>query len=44
MDLSGEEGVGTGEQLPPSECVKNALISRQTLGHCSTLDLTQTFE
>jgi len=42
--LSVEEGVGTGEQLPPmKECYKK-LISRQNLGIFSTLDLTQTFE
>jgi len=44
MALSGEEGVGIGAQLPPSQCVNKELISRQTLGHCSTLDLTQIFE
>jgi len=44
MVSSGEEGVGNGAQLPPSKCVKKALISRQTLAHLSTLDLTQTFE
>jgi len=44
ISLSGEEGVGTGEQLPPSKCVKKALISRQTLGLLNALDLTQTFE
>jgi len=32
------------EKLPPSKCDKKALVSRQTLGHFSTLDLTQTFE
>jgi len=44
MALSGEERVGTGAQLPPNKCVEKALLSRQTLGYFSTLDLTQTFE
>jgi len=44
MALSGEEGVGTGAQLTPSKCAQKALVSRQTLRHFSTLDLTQTFE
>jgi len=44
MALSVEEGVGNGEKLPPSKCDKKALVSRQTLGHFSTFDLTQTFE
>jgi len=44
MALSGEEGEGLGHNFPPSKCVKKALISRQTLGHFSTLDLTKTFE
>jgi len=44
MALSGEEGVGTGHNCSPSKCVKKAMFSRQTLGHFSTLDLTQTFE
>jgi len=44
MALSGEEGVGTVAQLPPSRCVKKALISsRQTLKLFSTLSLTLTF-
>jgi len=41
MALSREEGEGA--QLPP-RCVKKDLISRQTLGHFSTLDLAKTFE
>jgi len=44
MALSGEEGVGNGEKLPPSKREKKTLMSRQTLGHFSTLDLNQTFE
>jgi len=44
MVLSGEEGVGTGEQLPPSKSVKKVPISRKTLEHFSTLDLTQTLD
>jgi len=43
-DLSGEESVGMKHNAPPSKCVNKALISRQTLRHFSTLDLTQTFE
>jgi len=39
--LTGEEGVGTGAQFPLSKWVKKAPISRQTLRHFSTLDLTQ---
>ena len=41
--LSGEKGVGTGEKLLPSKCIKKAMISRITLRYLSTLDLTQTF-
>jgi len=44
MALSGEEDVGTRAQLPPSKCVKQNLISRETLGYFITLDLTQIFE
>jgi len=40
MALSGEKGVGTGAQLPPSKCVEKDSISRQTLGNFSTLDFT----
>jgi len=36
MALPGEEGVGTGAQLP-NKCVKT-LISRQTLGRFPTWD------
>jgi len=43
MALCGEEGVGNGAQLPPKQVCWKALISRQTLGHCSTLNLIQTF-
>jgi len=39
-----EKGEGTGEQLPPSKSVKNAMISRITMRYFSTLDLTQIFE
>jgi len=38
------KGGGTGAQLPPSRYVKKDLILRQTLGHFSTLALTQTFD
>jgi len=44
ISLSGEEGGGTGAQLPPNKCVKKSPISRQTLRLYSALDLTQTFE
>jgi len=44
MALSGEEGEGLGHNCSPSKSVKKALISRQKLGHFSTLDLTKTFE
>jgi len=44
MALSGEEGEGLGHNCSTSKCVKKSLISRQTLGHFSTLDLTKTFE
>ena len=42
-----EESVETGRQLPPApsaSMLKKPLISRQTLGYYSTLDLIQTFE
>jgi len=42
--LSGKKGVGTGENLLPSKCVKKATISRITLRYLSTLDLTEIFE
>jgi len=42
--LSGEKGVGSGARLPPTKCVKKALISRITLRQISALDLTQIFE
>jgi len=32
-----------GATCSPSKCVKKTLISRQTLGYFSTLDLTQIF-
>ena len=35
---------GRGYNFSPSKCVKKALISRQTLGLFSALDLTHTFE
>jgi len=41
MALSGEECEGLGRNWPPRMCVKKDLISMQTLGHFSTLDLTQ---
>jgi len=44
MALAGEEGVGAGDNSPPNKYVKKVLISRQTLGHLSTLDVVQTFE
>ena len=42
--LSGEKGVGTGQKLLRSKCVKKAMISRITLRYFSILDLTQIFE
>ena len=42
--LSGVKGVGTGQKLLPSKCVKKTMISRITLGYFNTLDLTQIFE
>jgi len=42
MVLAAKESVGTGEQLLNNAC-KKALISRQTLGYFSTLDLIQVF-
>ena len=42
MALVGE-GVGTGDNCLLSNMLKK-LISRQTLGYFSRLDLTQTFE
>jgi len=42
--LAGEKGVGFGCNSSPSKYVEKALIARQTQGHFSKLDLTQTFE
>jgi len=42
VPLSAEEDVGTGAQFSPSKCVKEALISTETLGLFSALDFTQT--
>jgi len=43
MALFGEVQ-GQGRNCSPSKCVKKTLISRQTPGHFSTLDLTKIFE
>jgi len=39
-----ENRCGDWEKLPPSKCVKKAMILRITLRYFSTLDLTQIFE
>jgi len=38
------KGVGTGQQLPPSKSVKNAMIARITMRYFSTIDFTHIFE